>query len=137
MDPERITADPEGPLWFRGLARPGNDLMPHLAAVLKKHKVSRMVIAHTTTSGVVMPLYGGRVIMTDVGLASVYGGAPACLLIENGKLSVLHRGTKVEFPADAASLPAYLARISELEPAGSKLRKALAGAKPDEPDRQP
>jgi hypothetical protein len=137
MDPDRITADQEGPLWFRGLARQSNDMLPHLAGVLKRHKVSRMVIAHTPTSGTVMPLYGGRIIMTDVGLSSVYGGAPACLLIENGKLSVMHRGTKVEFPADAASLPPYLARIAELEPAGSKLKKALAGAKPDEPDRQP
>jgi hypothetical protein len=137
MDPDRITADPEGPLWFRGLARQSKDMAPHLAGVLKKHNVKRMVIAHTTTSGAVMPLYDGRVIMTDVGLSSVYGGAPACLLIENGKLSVMHRGTRVDFPADAASVPAYVARITELEPAGSRFRKAAAGAKPDEADRQP
>jgi hypothetical protein len=36
--------------------------------------VSRMVIGHTPTGGAVLPRYGGKVLLIDVGISRVYGG---------------------------------------------------------------
>ena len=57
-----LTVDPDGPLWYRGLAEDNEEqAAAHLEAVLKAYGVSRIVIGHTVTEGTVMPRFGGRV----------------------------------------------------------------------------
>ena len=78
-----IVRDQEGPLWYRGLAlNPEEEERPHLEALLDNFEAERIILAHTVTAGIILPRFGGRVILTDVGLSSYYGGNLACLLIE-------------------------------------------------------
>jgi hypothetical protein len=126
-----IADDPEGPLWYRGLAQGDEALLDaHVDHVLERFDVDHLVIGHTVTGGTVLTRHGGKVIMIDVGLSEVYGGTPACLIIENGVPRTLHRGTELELPLDGDPLP-YLKAAAALDPAPSRLRKlidALEGA---------
>ena len=99
-DTALLVRDPEGPLWFRGLAQgEPAPLSAHVDAVLKKHGCKRMVVGHTVTEGLlVMPRFGGRVVAIDVGLSAVYGGPPAALLLEEGRAFALHRGRRLPLP---------------------------------------
>jgi hypothetical protein len=130
--PDRgITEDPEGPLWYRGLAT-GDEtaLAAHVDSVLAAYGVRHVVIGHTVTPGAILPRFGGKVIMIDVGLAAYYGGPPAALVVEDGRPYALHRGTRLPLPLDGDVLP-YLQAAAALEPERSRLRKyvdQLAGA---------
>ncbi len=117
--------DPEGPLWYRGLT--GGDDAPLAADVdrtLARFGVKHMVIGHTVTAGAVMTRYDGKVIMIDVGLSAVYGGPPACLVIEKGVPYALHRGQKLALPMGGDPLP-YLRAAAALDPPPSRLQKLI------------
>jgi hypothetical protein len=120
-----VSSDPEGPLWFRGLAEEPERLSAHVDAVLKRHGVRRMVIGHTVTGGVVLPRYGGRVVMIDVGLAGVYGGPPASLLLEDGRAFAVHRGQRLPLPEAGQPLAPYVRAAMALEPDPARLRGLL------------
>ena len=124
-----IAEDPEGPLWYRGLAT-GDEaqLSAHVDSVLKKFGVAHVVVGHTVTIGTIFPRFGGRVIMIDVGLSAAYGGPPACLIIEGGKAYALHRGERLEVPTGGDVLP-YLERAAALDPPSSRLRSYLESVK--------
>ncbi len=101
-----VTEDPDGPLWYRGLAgADGEALEKRIGPVLKAHGAARIVIGHTVTGGEITVRAGGRVIMIDVGMSGVYGGPAACLLIEKGKyFGVCPDGTR-ELPVGGAGKP--------------------------------
>ena len=61
--------------------------------------------------------------MIDVGISAYYGGSLANIVIEDGILKVMHRGTLVPFPGDDLPVQEYLEIVSELEPADSRLRR--------------
>jgi hypothetical protein len=130
-EPDPMTAlvsqDPEGPLWYRGLASGDAILLPHLEAVLAKHGCRRMVIGHTPTDGLlVMPRYGGRVLMIDVGLAKAYGGPPAALLLEGGQAFALHRGKRLALPeGEGEPVLRYVREVAALEPDAARLKPLL------------
>ncbi len=110
LDESGPVLDPEGPLWYRGLAQ-GNetDLEPHVAAVLSNHNARMIVIGHTPTPGTVVPRFGGRVLMIDVGLSAAYNSRQACLIIEGGKPYSLNKGKKLAIPSEGgAALQEYL-----------------------------
>ncbi len=130
-DPDPLTAllsrDPEGPLWFRGLAQGDPDLAPHLESVLAKEKCRRMVLGHTVTEGLVMPRYQGRVVLIDVGLSKFYGGPPASLLLEGEKAFAVHRGKRLPLPGDEGEgLLRYVRDVAALEPDAGKLAPLLS-----------
>jgi hypothetical protein len=118
-----LLVDSEGPLWYRGLAN--NDEAaeePHLEAVLNSFGAKRIVIGHTPTAGAVMPRFGGRVVMIDVGLSAAYGGRLACLVVEGGEFYSLHRGEKLRLPSDSGpQLIEYLKKAASLDPPPSPL----------------
>jgi hypothetical protein len=125
-----IASDEEGPLWYRGLAQ-GDEktLGPHVETVLRKHGVERIVIGHTFTEGAVIPRFSARVLLIDVGLARLYDPKlrSACLLIEKGRPSALHRGKKLELPSDdGQDLLRYLKQAAALDPPPSPLTKRIA-----------
>ncbi len=117
----------EGPLWYRGLAlHDEEDEMTHLLDLLEKYHVERIVIAHTTTAGAIMPRFGGRVILTDVGLASPYGSNVACLRIDRDGVYAIHRGTPLLLPTDSeVGLLRYLKKAAELDPPPSPLKREI------------
>ena len=125
-----ITMDEEGPLWYRGLAQ-GDEkaLAPHVATLLKGNGVERIVIGHTFTEGAVIPRFAGKVLQIDVGLARLYDPKlrMACLLIEKGKASALHRGKRLELPSDPdRDLLRYLREAAALDPQPSPLGRRIA-----------
>ena len=122
--------DGEGPLWYRGLAQ-GDEkaLEPHVKAVLQAHQAEMIVIGHTPTEGAIVPRFGGKVMLIDVGLSRVFDPRPrlACLLIEKGKPYALHRGKKLELLSDSSSgLLNYLKQAAALDPSPSSLEKRIA-----------
>ena len=127
-DTALLVRDPEGPLWFRGLAQGDPALLAaHVDAVLKKQGCKRIVVGHTPTEGLlVMPRYGGRVVMIDVGLSAVYGGPPAALVLEEGRAFALHRDHRLSLPEDdGESLLRYVREVAALEPDPSRLQGLL------------
>ncbi len=131
-----IAEDSEGPLWYRGLATGDEALLAaHVDQVLAAFGVRHIVIGHTVTAGTVLTRNEGKVIMIDVGLSAVYGGPPACLVIENGKPFTLHRGQKLELPFGGDPL-SYLRAAAALDPEPSRLQKLidqLVATPPEQP----
>jgi hypothetical protein len=121
-----ITQDAEGPLWYRVLASGDASVSAHLEALLQRHGARRIVVGHTPTEGLVMPLFGGRVLAIDVGLARLYGGTPAALILEADQAFALHRGRRVRLPeADGESVLRYVREIAALEPDPSRMNRLL------------
>ncbi len=121
-----MAEDGEGPLWYRGLATSEEaPLAAHVDQVLANFGVQHIVIGHSVTAGTVMTRHQGKVIMIDVGLSAVYGGPPACLVIENGKPYTLHRGQKLELPEAGADPLPYLKAAAALDPQPSRLQKLI------------
>ena len=121
-----IAMDGEGPLWDRALATESEvPTAPLVDAILASFGVTHVVIGHTPTAGAVMPRFGGKVILIDVGLSKVFNTSPACLIVEDGKFFAMHRGTKIPLPHDTAGFTAYLRQAAELDPPGTRLRKSV------------
>jgi hypothetical protein len=80
-----VGADPEGPLWYRGLAEP---MQPQLLeAFLQKmataQKARRIVMGHTIQERGITLRAGDRLALIDVGMSKfTINGAPSCLVIE-------------------------------------------------------
>ena len=108
-----MAADRQGPLWYRGLARgEESSLKKHVATLLERHQVKRIVEGHTHMPGVIVPRFDGRVLAIDAGIPK---GRLAYLLIESGKAYAVHRSRKVEIPADSGEeLLRYLEQTSRV-----------------------
>ena len=122
-----MATDPEGPLWYRGLADGSeSELAEHVDRVLKAYGVDRIVIGHTVTDGTIMPRFGGKVLMIDVGMSLAYGSRQACLILEGGKAYSLHRGRKLAIPVEGGeALRKYLREAAALDPEPSPLLKRI------------
>jgi hypothetical protein len=127
-----IVTDDQGPLWYRGMAQlPEDDagMSALLPRVLAAHEVRHIVIGHTPQVAV-MPRFKGKVIVIDVGLTKVFDGPPAFLLIEDGKYFAVHRGRKIDLPGETGSVLEYLGAAAAMEPANSRLRRAIQTRRP-------
>lgn len=103
---ESILYDAEGPLWFRGWSQ-GAETMARDAAlsdVLQALGVERMVVAHTPALPVVLPRFGGKLLMVDVGLSGHYGHGFSALKIEGDQLTAMVGGDWFELPSEANAL---------------------------------
>ncbi|MBI1899278.1 MAG: metallophosphoesterase [Acidobacteria bacterium] len=122
--PGGFVLDSEGPLWYRGLATEDETLLGnHVDGLLATYGVNRIVIGHTITGSTILPRFGGKVVMIDVGLSKVYGGPPAGLVLEKGTAYALHRGELIPLPGPGTSVLDYLKQVAELEPANSPFRR--------------
>ena len=122
-----VVRDMDGPLWYRRLAQgSGKDLRDHLKATLVHYGARRIVIAHTVTPGAVLPRFGGRVVLIEVGIPKIYGGRVACLVMEGKHAYALHRGEKLELPSDSReSLLGYIKKAAALDPEPSPLASLI------------
>jgi hypothetical protein len=80
-----VGADPEGPLWFRGLAEsaPPPGLGPYLQQLFASQKARRIVVGHTIQQSGITLRENGQLALIDVGMSSRTLNAPAaCLVIE-------------------------------------------------------
>jgi hypothetical protein len=93
--------------------------------VLANWEAVRMVVGHTFTEGAVTPRFGGKVLLVDIGLARLYDefSRLACLVIEKGRPYALHRGRRLDLPADSGpDMLRYLKAAAALDPQPSSLR---------------
>ena len=120
-----MAEDPEGPLWYRGLATGAEDsLAVHVDQVLTHLNVRHIAIGHSVSPGAIFPRFGGKVVLIDVGLAAAYQGPPAALVIEDGTAFALHRGTMLTLPLGGDLLP-YLKAAAALDPQPSRLQGVI------------
>ena len=111
-----IIDDVEGPFWYRGWAQlaetAGNEAA--LDRVLQHLGVERMVIAHTPLANIVLPRFGGKVLMVDVGMSAHYGGANAALELVGEKAYAIISGQRLELPASQDGVLEYLDQAASL-----------------------
>ena len=70
----------------------------------------------------VLPRFGGRVVLIEVGIPKLYGGRVACLVIEDERAYALHRGEKLELLSDSSEgLLGYIKKAAALDPEPSPL----------------
>src|SRR5579864_7727483 len=124
-----MVKDTDGPLWYRGLAQGDETLDAVVEKARKNFGVERMAIGHTYANAAITPRYEGKVILIDIGLSRVYDGVGkvGCLVIENGsKPYALHRGTRLELPADSSKdMLRYLKAAAALDPPPSPLLRRI------------
>ncbi len=86
--------DPDGPLWYRGLATLPETAQPQIDALLTRHGARRIVVGHTTQlpGGRITTRFDGRVVLIDTGmLANHYkGGQPSALEIQDGRVTAIY-----------------------------------------------
>jgi hypothetical protein len=124
-----IVKDMDGPLWYRGLSTGDASLESLVGKIRKNFGVERIVLGHTYADAAITPRFDGKVILIDIGLSRVYDGIGkvGCLVIEGNQIYVLHRGTRLELPSDAAKdLLRYLKQAAALDPPPSPLQKRIA-----------
>ena len=84
---EGLAGSASGPVWDRSMILgEADEARGGLDAVLKRYGARRMVVGHTVTPDGVLAMAGGRLILIDVGMAALYGGPAACLVVEKGVL---------------------------------------------------
>ena len=122
-----VAFDQEGPLWYRGLAWGEEETEgPHVDALLAKHGVNHIVIAHTPVTGAILPRFGDKVLAIDVGLGQHYGRRDAYLEVTDGQLRSIHRGRRLVIPSEGGeALLDYLKEAAALDPQPSPIEKKI------------
>lgn len=80
-----VGADPEGPLWYRGLAESMQEqvLQAYLRDLSAAQGAKRIVMGHTIQERGITLKADGRLALIDVGMSRwTLGAAPSCLVIE-------------------------------------------------------
>ena len=124
--PQGFAMDADGPLWYRGLAQlPENErgLAAHIDRVLETQGARHIVIGHTAAP-VILPRFGGKVIMVDVGLPASRA-TPALLMVEGSRCYTVYRNGRVDVPLDGGEVLQYLRAAQKLDPANSGLRALI------------
>ena len=115
----------QGPLWYRGLAQnPVEKERAPLEKMLAHYGARHIIVGHTPTRGFIHPRFDRQAIMADVGIAGHYGARAAVLLIENGKMTAIHRGTRIPLPDDGG-FRTYLEDVAKLEPDPAPIRRII------------
>ncbi|HNI58870.1 MAG TPA: metallophosphoesterase [Pseudomonadota bacterium] len=91
-----VGSDPEGPLWFRGLAESLQEQVQsaYLKELATSQGAGRIVMGHTIQDKGISLRADGKIALIDVGMSRwTLGGAPSCLVIERSgntdRLSIL------------------------------------------------
>lgn len=102
---DALSVDPEGPLWYRGLAQASeSSLSRHVTRVLEKHGISRIVIGHTVSPAGIATRFDGRVVLADVGLSQAFGRGFGYVVVENGAMYALQRDRRSPLAAAPARM---------------------------------
>lgn len=103
-----VSVNPDGALWYRGLAlEPDDPNGGPFAALLAKYGAKRFVTGHTPQQNrSINTRFGGRAVLIDTGmLSSYYKGRPAALEIAGDTLTAIYETERV--PLAAATVPVY------------------------------
>ncbi len=131
VDEQTILTDEEGPLWYRNLSMVDEDSeRSHVETLLEHFGVNHIVVAHTPLAETVIPRFGDRVLVIDVGLGSYYGRADAYLEISGDTLTTVQRGTRLAIPSEGGeALLSYLASAMALEENPKRIKAYVRGLK--------
>jgi hypothetical protein len=112
-----IVTNQDGPLWYRGLSTNAEETeRAHLEALLAAHGVRRIVVGHSKVTSTVLPRFGGRVLVADIGVPNGHSDPHAFLIIDNGAPVTVHRRQRVPVEATTPEATcAYLARIAAID----------------------
>ncbi|HJU44200.1 MAG TPA: metallophosphoesterase [Vicinamibacterales bacterium] len=97
-----VSVNPDGALWYRGLAlEPDDPAGGPFAPLLAKYGAKRFVTGHTPQQNrSINTRFGGRVVLIDTGmLASYYMGRPAALEIAGDRLTAIYETERVPLTA--------------------------------------
>jgi hypothetical protein len=79
---ESLTASPDGPLWYRGLAHEPEAFAPTLDKILEAQGARAIVVGHTVSpTGRIQARFDGKVYIIDTGMNPTY--------VKNGRASAL------------------------------------------------
>ena len=98
--------DPDGPLWFRGLAlRSDQEVDGFVGGLLRRFGVARVVVGHSVTpSRRIVARAGGRVFLIDTGmLEGAYRGRPSALELLDGRITAIYPEERLRLDASAPS----------------------------------
>jgi hypothetical protein len=130
-DPQRTTRafrpklvyDPEGPLWFRGLAETGRAAQSEVDRILANLGAKAMVIGHNffaykggrspVVSKPDVARFEDKVWIMDTGISGSYGGVPSALIYENGEFRLW--GESEEVAAQSGIKPPPLKPMTRKE----------------------
>ena len=135
------TFDAEAPLQYRGLAEVNLNRVAQEAElarvdrILAKLGATRMVVGHTSTSGVIESRFGGKHISIDTGMLELYrGGHRAALSIEGDRLEAIHDRGAVEIPEwmDDSNFVAYVRAVSAVDPENADAQLILVDSLRDD-----
>jgi hypothetical protein len=120
---DAIIDDGEGPFWYRGWAKLAetSENEATLDRILLNLGVERMVIAHTPLINAILPRFGGKVLMVDVGMSGYYGGANAALELAGEKAYAIISGQRIELPSSKDGVLDYLDKAASLVDNDSKI----------------
>jgi hypothetical protein len=114
--PHDILWDPQGPLWYRGMAQ--NDEIaegPHVSAALARYGVRRIVLGHTKRYSMVKARFGGSVVLTDIAVPAGCPDPHAFLIKQGDDLTAVHRGRRVTLGTQGAAQAASIAEMAALD----------------------
>ena len=122
--PKWLCFHPEGPVWFRGLARwPEQEGTARVARLTESFHAAYIVVGHTSPgrNGMIHHRFGGRVFLIDTGMLSSHykGGQPTALEIADGKFTAIYPEERVTLIERDPSVATDDAESPATDPAGS------------------
>jgi hypothetical protein len=124
-----IVNDPEGPLWYRGLAQEqeSDDIFSQtLDNILERYGAKRIVVGHTPTGGVVWPRFDQRVVANDTGIAAYYGSHMGVLELTPQGATAIYGDTRVPLPSSNSGREDYLRLVIEADSNNAQMKARLA-----------
>jgi hypothetical protein len=116
--PHDILWNPQGPLWYRGMAMNEEAAeSSHIAAALARYGVRRIVLGHTKRYSMVNSRFDGAVILTDIAAPTGCIDPHGFLIKEGDVLTAVHRGQRLPLGVSGEAHTAYLAKIAALDQA--------------------
>ncbi len=135
------TFDAEAPLQYRGLAQVNLNRVAQEAELARVDRIlanlgaTRMVVGHTSTSGMIESRFGGKHISIDTGMLELYrGGHRAALSIEGDRLEAIHDRGAVEIPEwmDDSNFVTYVKAVSAVDPENADAQLILVDSLRDD-----
>jgi hypothetical protein len=127
LEEEGLSESVSGPLWYRGLASGSEEVeAAHVDAVLAAYDVDRIIVGHTPGYGIILPRFGGKVLVIDTGIAAHYGGHIASLRIENNLFISQQANKELLLPSSQEEVLPYLERAEALVSPTPALQRLLA-----------
>jgi hypothetical protein len=106
---QTLTARPDGPLWYRGLAQEPDTFAPEVADILSKQQARAIVVGHSVTqSGRITVRFGGAVVLTDTGMQQAYvpTGRASALEISHGEFTAIYEDRRDVLPVGPKAVSA-------------------------------